>query len=260
MEFRTLLFEKRESVAWVTINRPEKLNALNQTVMSELRACFEAIQRDDEMRAVILTGAGDKAFVSGADVRELAVLTQLTGRETSLLGQLVLSSIENLGKPVIAAIHGYALGGGCELAMACTLRIASESARFGQPEVKLGIVPGYAGTQRLCRLVGKGRALELILTGEMITAEEAYRIGLVNRVVPEKELIPAAESMARKIIANAPLAVKFSIDAVSHGMEMTRQEGEFLEATLFGLCCATDDMREGTRAFLEKRPPKFAGK
>ena len=260
MEFQTLHFEKRDSIAYVTINRPEKLNALNQTVMSELRNCFEAIQNDDEARAVILVGAGEKAFVSGADVGELARSTPLTGRETSLRGKAVLNLIENLGKPVIAAIRGYALGGGCELAMACTLRIASESARFGQPEVKLGVIPGYAGTQRLARLIGKGRALELILTGEIVTAKEAYGIGLVNRVVRETELMQAAESMAHKIIANAPLAVKLSIDAVNHGMEMTQQEGEFLEATLFGLCCATEDMREGTRAFLEKRPPKFVGR
>lgn len=260
MEFSTLIFEIREHLAYVTINRPEKLNALNQAVMTELQDCFVGIQKDDEVRAVILTAAGDKAFVSGADVSELARLTPVTGRETSLRGQAIFNLIENLSKPVIAAVRGYALGGGCELAMACTLRIASETARFGQPEVKLGIIPGYAGTQRLSRLVGKGRALELILSGETITAQEAHRIGLVNRVVPAEELIPTAEAAARKIIANAPLAVKFSIDAVNHGLEMTQQEGEFLEATLFSLCCATEDMKEGTRAFLEKRPPKFIGK
>jgi enoyl-CoA hydratase len=260
MEFRTLLFEKREIIAYVTVNRPEKLNALNQAVLGELSDCFEAIRNDEQVRAVILTGSGGKAFVAGADVSEIAALTSLAAREMSLRAQSVFDSIENLGKPVIAAIRGYALGGGCELAMACTLRVASENARFGQPEVKLGIIPGYGGTQRLSRLVGKGRAMEMILTGEMTTAQEAFRIGLVNRVVPETDLIAAAESMAGKIVANAPLAVKFSIDAVNHGMEMTQREGEFLEATLFGLCCATEDMREGTRAFLEKRPPKFSGK
>jgi enoyl-CoA hydratase/carnithine racemase len=260
MEFRTLLFEKRESVAYVTVNRPEKLNALNEAVLDELSDCFGALQDDGQVRAVILGGAGEKAFVAGADVSELAESNSLTGREISHRAQRVFDFIENLGKPVIAAIRGYALGGGCELAMACTLRVASENARFGQPEVKLGIIPGYGGTQRLSRLVGKGRAMEMILTGEMVTAQEAFRIGLVNRVVPETDLIPAAELMARKMAANAPLAVKFSIDAVNHGMEMTQREGEFLEATLFGLCCGTGDMKEGTRAFLEKRPPKFLGK
>jgi enoyl-CoA hydratase/carnithine racemase len=260
MDFKTLRFEKRDSIAYITIDRPEKLNALNQAVMVELGACLAEIQRDESVRAVILTGAGEKAFVAGADVGELAQLTPLNGRDTSLRGQRLLDSIENLGKPVIVAIRGYALGGGCELAMACTLRVASESARFGQPEVKLGIIPGYGGTQRLARLVGKGRAMEIILSGEIIDAQEAYRIGLVNRVVPEADLMKAAEGLARKIIANAPCAIRFSMDAVNHGLEMTQQEGEFLEATLFSLCCATDDMREGTRAFLEKRPPKFVGK
>jgi enoyl-CoA hydratase/carnithine racemase len=260
MEFRTLLFEKRESLAYVTVNRPEKLNALNQIVLDELSDCFGAIQRDGQIRAVILNGSGEKAFVAGADVSEIAALTSLAAREMSRRAQAVFDFIENLGTPVIAAVRGYALGGGCELAMACTLRVASENSRFGQPEVRLGIIPGYGGTQRLSRLIGKGRALEMILTGEMVSAQEAYRIGLVNCVVPEPDLITAAESMARKIVPNAPMAVKFSIDAVNHGMEMTQREGEFLEATLFGLCCATEDMKEGTRAFLEKRPPKFIGK
>ncbi|MGD0693492.1 MAG: enoyl-CoA hydratase-related protein [Terriglobia bacterium] len=260
MSYQTLLCEQREGIAYVTVNRPEKLNALNGTVMEELRACFESIENDAEARAVILTGAGEKAFVAGADISELAALTPVQGKETSLFGQRVLNSIEHLGKPAIAAVNGYAFGGGCELAMACTLRIASENARFGQPEVKLGLIPGYAGTQRLARLVGKGRALEIILSGEAITAQEAYRIGLVNQVVPAKDLIPAAEALARKIMANGPLAVKLALEAVNHGMEMTQKEGEFLEATLFGLCCTTADMKEGTRAFLEKRPAKFTGK
>lgn len=260
MPYETLLDEKREGVAIVTVNRPDKLNALNQRVMKELGACFEGLRDDDDVRVVILTGAGEKAFVAGADINELAVQTPVQGKETSLAGQRILDAIENLGKPVIAAVNGYALGGGCELAMACTLRIASENARFGQPEVKLGIIPGYAGTQRLPRLVGKGLAHQMILTGDPITAAEAYRIGLVNQVVPLNELMAAAEALAHKIMANAPLAVKFAMEAVNHGMEMTTAQGEFLEATLFGLCCTTADMKEGTRAFLEKRPAKFTGK
>lgn len=260
MSFETLIYEMRDGLAYVTLNRPEKLNALNQKVMKELGACFEDIQRDDDVKAVILTGAGEKAFVAGADINELAVQTPMQGKETSLAGQQILNSIENLGKPVIAAVNGYAFGGGCELAMACTLRIAAENARLGQPEVKLGIIPGYAGTQRLPRLVGKGRAMELILSGEPVTAQEAFRIGLVNQVVPQKDLMAAAETLARKIMANGPLAVKLAMEAVNHGMEMTQDQGEFLEATLFGLCCTTADMKEGTRAFLEKRPAKFAAK
>jgi enoyl-CoA hydratase len=260
MPYETLLYEKRDGIATVTVNRPEKLNALNQTVMKELGACFGAIRDDDGVRAAILTGAGEKAFVAGADINELARQTPVRGKETSLAGQRILDAIEDLGKPVIAAVNGYALGGGCELAMACTLRIASENARFGQPEVKLGIIPGYAGTQRLPRLVGKGLAHQMILTGETVSAEEAYRIGLVNQVVPLSELMKAAEALARKIMANAPLAVKFALEAVNHGMEMMAEQGQFLEATLFGLCCTTADMKEGTRAFLEKRPAKFTGK
>ena len=259
MAYETLLYEKRDGIGYVTLNRPEKLNALNNQVMEELDACFQTIRKDDEVRAVIVTGAGEKAFVAGADVKELAEKAPLQGKEFSQSGQRVFDSIENLGKPVIAAVNGYALGGGCELAVACTLRIASETARFGQPEVKLGIIPGYGGTQRLARLVGKGRALELILTGEPVSAQEAYRIGLVNQVVPVESLPSAAEALARKIMANAPLAVKLAIEAVNHGLEMTQKEGQFLEATLFGLCCTTADMKEGTRAFLEKRPAKFTG-
>jgi enoyl-CoA hydratase len=260
MSYETLLYEKRDGIALVTIHRPEKLNALNQQVMKELSACFEQIRDDSESRIVILTGAGEKSFVAGADINELAVQTPVGGKEMSLRGQSTLDLIENLGKPVIAAVNGFALGGGCELAMACTLRIASENARFGQPEVKLGIIPGYAGTQRLPRLVGKGRALEMVLTGEPISAQEAYRIGLVNQVVPLNDLLATAESVARRIMANGPLAVRFVMEAVNHGMEMSEAEGQFLEANLFGLCCTTEDKNEGTRAFLEKRPAKFAGK
>ncbi len=260
MAYETLLCEKRDGIAWVTINRPEKLNALNQKVMKELRACFEAIRDDSEAKAVILTGSGEKAFVAGADISELAVETPVSGKATSLAGQSTLDLIENFGKPVIAAVNGFALGGGCELAMACTLRIASENARLGQPEVKLGIIPGYAGTQRLPRLVGKGRAMELILTGDPVNAQEAYRIGLVNQVVPLKDLLATAEALARKIMANGPLAVRFAMEAINHGLEVSEAEGQFLEATLFGLCCTTEDKNEGTRAFLEKRPAKFIGK
>ena len=260
MANETLTCENREGIAIVTIRRPEKLNSLNQKVMQELHACFEQLRDDDAVRVVIVTGAGEKAFVAGADISELAVQSPVGGKATSLGGQRTLDLIENLGKPVIAAVNGYALGGGCELAMACTLRIASENARFGQPEVKLGIIPGYAGTQRLPRLVGKGRALELILTGDPINAQEAYRIGLVNQVIPQKDVLATAESLARKIIANGPLAVRFAMESVNHGMEMSQAEGQFLEATLFGLCCTTEDKNEGTRAFLEKRPSKFTGK
>jgi enoyl-CoA hydratase len=260
MAYETLRTETRDGIGYVTIHRPEKLNALNRQVMRELDECFRALQTDETVRVVILTGAGEKAFVAGADINELAVLSAIDGREFARSGQRVLERIENLGKPVIAAVNGFALGGGCELALACTLRIASENARFGQPEVKLGIIPGYAGTQRLARVVGKGTALGLILTGEAITAQEAYRLGLVNQVVPQAELMKAAQALAQKMLANAPLAIKFALEAVHHGLEMSQEEGQFLEATLFGLCCTTEDMKEGTKAFLEKRPAKFVGK
>ncbi len=260
MAFENLLYERHNGIGYVTVNRPEKLNALNRKTMDELQDCFQEIEPDDEVRVVILSGAGEKAFVGGADINELAVQTPVEGKEMSVRGQKILDLIEHLGKPVIAAVNGYALGGGCELALACTVRIASENARFGQPEVKLGLIPGYAGTQRLPRLVGKGRALEMMLSGEPVSAAEAYRIGLVNQVVPAQDLIAAAEKLAQKILANAPLAVKFALEAVNHGFEMSQAEGQFLEANLFGLCCTTADMKEGTRAFLEKRPARFTGK
>ena len=260
MAYENLLYEKREAVAVITLNRPKVLNALNRRTLEELDACVREVIADDSVRVAILTGAGEKAFVAGADINELAQLTPVAGRDYGLFGQSVLDRIEASPKPFIAAVNGFALGGGCELAMACHLRIASENAKLGQPEVKLGIIPGYGGTQRLARLVGKGRALQLVMTGEQISAEQALKIGLVNEVVPLADLIPEAEAMAKKIAANAPLAVRFAIEAVNRGLEMPQAEGLFLEATLFSLCCTTEDMKEGTRAFLEKRPAKFTGR
>jgi len=258
--FEHLLYEKKDAIAIITVNRPAVRNALNAATVRELRAAFEEAKKDDAARVVILTGAGEKAFVAGADINELAVQNPVSGKEFALAGQAVFDAIENLGKPVIAAVNGFALGGGCELAMACTFRIASENAMLGQPEVKLGILPGYGGSQRLPRLVGKGVAMQILLTGEMVLAAEALRIGLVNQVVPQAELMAAAEAIAKKIIANAPVAVRFVLEAVNRGMEMSQAEGQFLEATLFGLCCATGDMKEGTQAFLEKRAAQFGGK
>ena len=260
MAYENLLYEKKDQIGYITFNRPKVLNALNRKTMEELGDLLAGARDDPEVRALILTGAGEKAFVAGADINELAQRTPVDGKELSLFGQGVLHMLETMGKPSIAAINGYALGGGCEVALACTIRLASKTAKLGQPEVKLGIIPGYGGSQRLARLCGKGAAHELILTGEMVSADEALRIGLVNHVVEPAELIPAAEALARKIIANAPLAVRFAMEAVEHGTEMPQEEGLFLEATLFGLCCATQDMREGTRAFLEKRAAQFKGK
>jgi len=259
MNYETLLYDVRSEIAWVTLHRPQKLNVLNHQAIEELHACFKEIGAAAGIRAAVLTGAGDRAFAAGADINELAALTPALARETSIRGQELMNLIENLGKPVIAAVNGIALGGGCELAMACTLRIASENARFGLPEVKLGLIPGYAGTQRLPRLVGKGRALEMILGAEPIGAQEAWRLGLVNQLVPASELLAAAETTARKIASHAPLAIKYALEAVNRGGEMPKQQGELLEADLFGQCCATADMKEGTGAFLEKRPPKFTG-
>jgi enoyl-CoA hydratase len=260
MSYTNLLLETREGVATVTVNRPDKLNALNDRTMDELDAAFAALGADPAVRGVILTGAGEKAFVAGADIGELATQTPVDGKERSIRGQRVLDRIENLGKPVVAAVNGFALGGGCELALACHVRIASENARLGTPEVKLGIMCGYAGTQRLSRLVGKGRALELLLTGEMVDAQEALRIGLVNRVVAREKLQDEAEGLLRKMLANGPVSLRFTLEAVNAGLEMPFAEAQYLEATLFGLICTTEDMKEGTRAFLEKRPAKFLGK
>lgn len=260
MNFENILFEKKNAVAYVTLNRPKVLNALNMATMEELRAAFHDIKNDSGVRVVIMTGSGEKAFIAGADIGELAKHDPVSAKAYTHRGQSVLNLIENLGKPVIACINGFALGGGCEIAMACTMRLASENAKLGQPEVKLGIMPGYGGTQRLPRLVGKGIAMQLVLTGEMISAQEAHRIGLVNEVVAAAELIPRAEAIAQKIIANAPLAIQYTLEAVNRGMEMPLAEGLFLEATLFGVCCATEDKKEGTTAFLEKRPAHFNGK
>ena len=260
MAYENLLYDVKDQIARITFNRPNVLNALNRKTMDELGDCLNAVRRDDSVRALILTGSGEKAFIAGADINELARRTPLDGKEMSLYGQEIIHRLETMGKPSIAAINGFALGGGCEIALACTIRLASRNAKIGQPEVKLGILPGYGGTQRLARLCGKGMAHELILSGEMITAEEALRIGLVNRVTEPADLLPTAEGIARKIIGNALFAVKYAMEAVERGMEMPQEEGLFLEATLFGLCCATEDMREGTRAFLEKRPAKFQGR
>jgi len=260
MAYENIKYEKREGIAYITFNRPEKLNALNRKTMEELEAILMDARADDAVRVLILTGSGEKAFIAGADINELAVQTPVNGKEYSLWGQSVLHRLETMGKPSIAAINGFALGGGCELALACSMRFAARNARMGQPEVKLGIIPGYGGSQRLVRLCGKGVAHELCLGGEMITAEEAARIGLVNRVVEPGELMATCEGVARKIIEKAPLAVRYAMEAIERGVEMPQEEGLFLEATLFGLCAATEDMREGTRAFLEKRPAQFKGK
>lgn len=252
--------ERDGAIAIVTIDRPQVLNALNSATLAALQRTLAGLQADDAVRAVVLTGAGGKAFAAGADINELAVLTPAGGREQARRGQQVLELVETLGKPVIAAINGYALGGGCELAMACTLRIAAETARLGQPEINLGLIPGYAGTQRLARLVGTGRALELLLTGEPITAAEAHRIGLVNRVVPAADLMAEARKLAASLAAKAPVAIRYILEAVHRGTQLPLREAEVLEATLFGLVASTDDMREGTAAFLQKRSPAFKGK
>jgi len=260
MAFENLLIERGGAIAVATINRPKVLNALNAQTLDELRRLVLDVKADESVRVLILTGAGEKSFVAGADINELAVQTPTSGREHALTGQHVLDLIENLGKPVIAAINGYALGGGCELAMACTLRIAADTAKLGQPEINLGIMPGYAGTQRLARLVGKGKAMEMMLTGAPISAAEAERIGLVNRVVAAADLMTEARTLAADLAKNAPIAMRYIINAVNKGLEMPFAEACQHEATLFGLVASTDDMREGTKAFLEKRKPEFKGR
>jgi enoyl-CoA hydratase len=260
MSFDNLLLERDGAVAVLTINRPQVLNALNASTVDSLRRAILELKHDAGVRAAILTGAGGKAFVAGADINELAAQHPVESKEHALRGQHVLDLIENLGKPVIAAINGYALGGGCELAMACTLRVAADTAVLGQPEINLGIIPGYAGTQRLARLVGKGAALDLLLSGRHVAAAEALQMGLVNRVVPAAALMTESKALAMELAAKPPVAVRYIIEAVSRGLEMPLDKGQFLEATLFGLIASTDDRREGTRAFLEKRKAEFRGR
>ncbi|MDH6230509.1 enoyl-CoA hydratase/carnithine racemase [Mesorhizobium soli] len=260
LTLENVIYEKKGGIAYVTLNRPKVLNALNTPTWKDLRTAFEDARDDAAIRGVILTGAGDKAFIAGADISELAQVSAVEAEESSRLGQGVLELVENLGKPVIAAVNGYALGGGCETAMACTIRIAADTARFGQPEVKLGLLPGGGGTQRLPRLVGKGRALQLILSGGMISAQEAYRIGLVNEVVAASDLIARAEAILGEISANAPISVRLSLEAVNKGMDAGEGAGFALEASYFGICAATEDKAEGTSAFLQKRQPQFKGR
>jgi len=260
VSYENLLVETRQRVARVTVNRPDKLNALDDRTLAELDEAFAALGADPEVGGVVVTGAGEKAFVAGADISELADGGPRESRERSLRGQRVFDRLEGLGKPVVAAINGFALGGGCELALACHVRVASEKARLGTPEVKLGLICGYGGTQRLPRLVGRGRALELLLTGEMVDAAEALRIGLVNRVVPPGELLDAADGLLRRMLSNGPLALRLTLEAVSRGADMSLADAQAHESALFGVVSGSEDMREGTRAFLEKRPPRFTGR
>jgi enoyl-CoA hydratase len=260
MAYENLLIDRDGAVLVVTIHRPAVLNALNAATLSELRQVVEEAAADAAVRVLVLTGSGERSFVAGADINELAQQTPVSGREHARHGQALFTRIERLGKPVIAAVNGFALGGGCELAMACTMRLAADSAKFGQPEINLGLIPGYAGSQRLPRLVGRGRALELMLLGTPIAADEAWRIGLVNRVVPAAKLMEEARGLAQSLAAKAPIAVRYILEAVAGGLEMPFADAEDYEATLFGLVSTTEDMREGTRAFLEKRKPTFTGR
>lgn len=260
MSYENILFETRGKIGYVTLNRPEKMNALNSATFVELFDAFQKINEDEELAGAILTGAGDKAFAAGADISELATQTPVTAKQFALNSERVLCFIEGMNKPVIAAIKGFVLGGGCELAMACHMRLAADNSKFGQPEVNLGLMAGNGGSQRLPRLVGKGRAMEVLLTGDFVSAEDAYRIGLVNRVTAVEDLIPACEKILNAVAAKGPIAIKLTIEAVNQGMEMTLAEGLNLEANLFGLLFSTEDMKEGTTAFLEKRKPEFKGK
>jgi enoyl-CoA hydratase len=260
MSFDNLLVEREARVAILTIQRPRRLNALDARTLDELRRAFLDLQHDPDIHCVILTGAGDKAFVAGADINELATDAPPAARDRALNGQAVFDLIEGLGKPVIAAVNGFALGGGCELAMACTLRIAADSARFGQPEINLGLIPGFAGTQRLVRLVGKSKAMEMILTGAPISAEDALDCGLVNRVVPAADLMSQVRTLAAELASKAPVALRYAMDAINRGADMPFGDACRLEASLFGLVTATEDMREGTSAFLEKRKAEFKGR
>jgi enoyl-CoA hydratase len=259
MAYELLNLEQEGAVAVVTINRPAVLNALSEAVLREIESAFEALAKDDAVRAIVLTGAGEKAFVAGADIKELAAQTPVTGRETARRGQRLFRRIEQLGKPVIAAINGFALGGGCELALACTFRFAADTARIGLPEITLGLLPGYGGTVRLPRLIGKARAMEMILTGKPVTADEAFRVGLVNRVVPAASLVAEAKAFAAELAAKAPIALRYAMQSIERGLEIPMGEALELEATLFGLVASTADFREGTAAFLEKRKPVFKG-
>jgi enoyl-CoA hydratase len=259
MSFENILFEIREPLAIVTLNRPKVLNALNQATFTELERAFTELAASESVRAILLTGAGEKAFAAGADIQELAAISATEGQRLAARGQRVFELIEECGKPVIACINGFALGGGCELAMACTLRLASETAKLGQPEVKLGLLPGYGGSQRLPRLIGKGAALKMLLTGEIISSGEAFRLGLVDEVAPVGDLLKRGEELALAIAANAPLAVRQTIAAVHAGYDLPLRQALDLEASLFGVCCATEDKAEGIRAFLEKRPPVWKG-
>ncbi len=257
MSYENLLVEKQDETLWIIVNRPDKLNALNQMTISELDLAITEADRDEAVHAVVISGAGNKAFVAGADIGELATLGPVEAKAFSRRGQAIFDRIENLGKPVVAAVNGFALGGGCELAMACHLRVAARNAVFGQPEVKLGLIPGYAGTQRLPRLVGRGRGLEILLTGRNVSAEEAERIGLVNLVCDEGELVSTVDELLGRILANGPLAVSHCIEAVNHGLDLPFDDACLLEATLFGIGAGSEQMREGTSAFLEKRKPAF---
>ena len=260
MTYRNLLFEKEDSIGLLTINRPQVLNALNRETMTEISQVVGKIATDPEVAVLIITGAGEKSFVAGADISEMRTLSALEGRAWSKFSQATFNAIENLPQPVIAAVNGYALGGGCELAMSCDIRIASYKAKFGQPEVLLGVVAAFAGTQRLPRLIGKGRAKELLFTGDQIDAAEACRIGLVNKVVPAGELLTAAKALAAKIISRGPVAVQLCKAAVNEGLDMDLESAQAYEAEVFGLCFATADQKEGMNAFVEKRPAKFTGK
>jgi enoyl-CoA hydratase len=259
MTFEHLVVERDGSVCVVTMNRPHVLNALNAAMLAELDEAIAAVGADDGVRAIVLTGAGQKAFVAGADIQELASAAPVAAHARARQGQAVFDRIERLGKPSIAAINGFALGGGCELAMACSIRIAADTARLGQPEINLGLIPGFGGSQRLPRLVGRGRGLELLLTGQPVTADEAHRIGLVNRVVPPAELMPAALQLARSLAEKPPMAVRYLLEAVGEGLDLPLAAAQRIEATLFGLAFATEDLREGIQAFVEKREPKFKG-
>ena len=260
MSYQTLLLDVKDNIAVVTLNRPDKLNALNAQTISDLNSVFDELKENEEVYVIVLTGSGEKAFVAGADIKELNKLDMISAKEFAAKGQGVFTKIEKFDKPVIAAVNGFALGGGCELALACHIRLASDNAKFGQPEVNLGIIPGYGGTQRLARLINTGRAMEYILTADMIIADEAYRIGLVNRVYPQNELLDKTIEMAKKIIGKGQQAIRLAMKAVKAVDEMSLKEGQNLEASLFALCCGTEDFKEGTSAFLEKRKPEFKNK